>query len=71
MIVHSIISQIDKEIKILQQARVVLIGKPAKVLAFAPKHKGRRVLSADARKRISDAQKARWAKTKKKTKKAA
>lgn len=49
---------IDREIKNLTAARDILKKKP--VASVRP-----RVLSAEARKRISDAQKKRWAKYKK------
>ncbi len=71
-----VIAEIDKEIARLQQARDILAGseevvavkrgrKPAAKPA-ATKRPGRpvgskRVLSAEARKRIADAQKKRWA----------
>ena len=62
----TIIAAIDAEIVILHQARALLSddpkvsnankGRPAKVRTAA-----RRMLSPDARKRISDAQRKRWA----------
>lgn len=78
MQVNEILSEIDSEIARLQQARNLLAGttgtrggtrgrprgtsvasKPAK------KRGGKRKLSAEGRKRISDALKARWAERKK------
>jgi hypothetical protein len=70
----SIISAIDAEIARLQQVRDLLAkgagvgavrrgGRPKKAAAPAPAKK--RTLSPDARKRIAEAQKKRWAKTKK------
>lgn len=75
MQVDQILSEIDREIARLQQARNILAGttgatgrgrrastaeKPAK------KRRGRRRMSAEGRKRISEALKARWAERKKK-----
>jgi len=57
MNLQQIITELDNEIEILTKARALLTGtKPA------PK---RRTLSAEARKRIADAQRKRWAKAKK------
>jgi hypothetical protein len=72
-----VIAAIDKEISRLQQAREILAGsdeeapktrgrKPAEKPVVVKKRVGRpagtkRVLSAEARKRIADAQKKRWA----------
>jgi len=58
---------IDAEITRLQQARALLAGtsrgsrdgKPP--APSAPKRRGRRKLSAEARKRIAEAQRKRWA----------
>ena len=70
MATDSILSLIDAEIARLTQVRSLLagIGKtPAKVTgrktksAPAKKAKKRRVLSPEARKRIADAQRRRWA----------
>jgi hypothetical protein len=73
MTIESILSQIDAEIAKLTQVRSLLDGiekvaaevtkpktkkAPAKTKA---KTRKRRVLSADARKRIADAQHKRWA----------
>lgn len=76
MQVNQILSEIDNEIARLQQARNILAGgtgaatrgrrgasaaaKPAK-----KKKAGRRRMSAEARKRLSEALKARWAERKK------
>lgn len=72
---RGIIAEIDAEIARLQQARALLGGgggsvkakaKPGRPKAFANKSQRRkRVLSADARKRIGDAQKRRWAERRK------
>jgi len=52
-----ILTELDKEIALLTQIRALLTGTKS-----APK---RRPLSAEARKRIADAQRKRWAKAKK------
>ena len=61
-----IVAQIDAEIQKLQQAKAALLGAPAKrgpgrPPASSAKPKKRK-LSADARARISEAVKRRWAK---------
>ena len=73
MTIDSILAQIDSEIAKLAQVRSLLagIGKVAATVTkrktkkkSAPakaKTRKRRVLSADARKRIADAQRKRWA----------
>jgi|HubBroStandDraft_5_1064220.scaffolds.fasta_scaffold07727_2 hypothetical protein len=78
MAIESILAQIDEEIAKLQQIRSLLAttGVAAKKLAApkakktAAKVKGRkrRTLSPEARKRIADAQRKRWAAQKAKTK---
>ena len=75
MSIETILSQIDAEIAQLTQVRNLLAPtgavstKPAKTApAKSGKAKKRRVLSADARKRIADAQRRRWAAQKAKTK---
>jgi hypothetical protein len=74
MAIDNILAQIDMEIARLTQARALLanLGTVAGVkirAAKAPaKAKKKRVLSADARKRIADAQRKRWAAQKAKTK---
>lgn len=79
MTIDSILSQIDAEIARLTQVRALLsgsgtaatrsAGKTATTAASAPKKGARkkRVLSAEARKRIADAQHKRWAAQKAKT----
>lgn len=72
---RGIIAEIDAEIARLQQARDLLGGgggsvttkaKPGRPKAFANKpQRIKRVLSAEARKRIGDAQKRRWAERRK------
>lgn len=68
MTIESILSQIDSEIARLTQARALLANvgkinvaaKSAKA-ASAGKARKKRVLSPEARKRIADAQRKRWA----------
>lgn len=79
MAIDSILAQIDSEIARLTQARALLIGSGKSATtastksAGAPAKRGRakRVLSPEARKRIADAQRKRWAAQKSKTAKAA
>jgi hypothetical protein len=77
MTIDSILSQLDSEIARLTQVRSLLansaktsskfsVGKAIKVQA---KRRKKRVLSAEARKRIADAQRKRWAAQKAKSKK--
>ena len=72
MAIDSILALIDAEIASLMQVRSLLAstgkvvakvtGRKTKKAAKAPKKgKKRRVLSADARNRIADAQRKRWA----------
>ena len=66
MAIENILSQIDSEIARLKQARALLAGIGSTVaLAGGKTAKAKpgkkRVLSADARKRIADAQRKRWA----------
>ena len=83
MTIDSILSQIDAEIARLTQVRALLSGSGTSATktanktaqrkaASAPKKVGRkkRVLSAEARKRIAEAQRKRWAAQKAKTAKA-
>ena len=77
MAIENILAQIDSEIARLTQARALLA-----TLGSAPKASGRKAvktsakaktrkkhfLSADARKRIADAQRKRWAAVRAKTK---
>jgi hypothetical protein len=79
MAIHDIVFEIDAEIARLQQVRSLLtattpivkakLGRPAGV-KFVPKTKTGRVLSPEARAKIAEAQKLRWAKFKKVAKKA-
>lgn len=75
MAIENILAQIDSEIAGLMQARKLLasIGTaPTKTTSKAAKAKAKpgkkRVLSAEARKKIADAQRKRWAKVKAKAK---
>lgn len=63
---EDIVAAIDEEIKRLEQVRALLQGSGGKFLAssFSGVRK-KRHLSPEARKRIADAQKRRWAKQKK------
>jgi len=80
MTIEHILSQIDFEIASLTQARKILAGigskstdgsrKAAKAVSKAIPAK-KRILSADARKRIADAQRRRWAAVHAKAKKKA
>lgn len=76
MEVSRILAEIDSQIAKLQQARALLAGiEPAKrgpgrpksltSLAKSPTPGVKRVLSPEARKRIADAQRKRWAATRK------
>jgi hypothetical protein len=75
MVIESIVAQLDAEIARLSQVRSILAnsGKlttavSAKIKAVGKKRKKRRVLSPEARKRIADAQRKRWAAQKAKSK---
>jgi hypothetical protein len=78
--VTRILAEIDAQIAKLQQARALLagtssapasvvkksVGRPRKtVAAFVKKTSAKRALSPEARKRIADAQKRRWAERRK------
>jgi hypothetical protein len=73
MNLSNILTEIDKQIAQLQQARALLttdssprkVGRPAKVVTVSAALPGRRQLSAEAKARIAAAQKKRWAKVKK------
>lgn len=74
MQVNQILSEIDSEIERLQQARNILAGTtgtrgrkrgPSAAPKPAKKRGGKRRLSPEGRKRISEALKARWAERKK------
>lgn len=84
MTIDSILAQIDSEIARLTQVRALLSGTGTTKAAAKAATKGtskaestpaagprkKRVLSADARKRIAEAQRKRWAAQKAKTAKA-
>jgi hypothetical protein len=63
MELRAIIKEVDKEISLLQQARALLTesGKQSHIVVQRKKRK----LSPEARKRIADAQRKRWAASKK------
>ncbi len=70
MAIENILAQIDSEIARLKQARSLLAtigttvttaGRKARKASAKAKPRKKRVLSADARKRIADAQRKRWA----------
>jgi hypothetical protein len=77
MAIENILAQIDSEIARLQQARGLLASMGTAPVSKAGKAAGKgkrrkkRVLSADARKRIADAQRKRWAAVRAKAKKKA
>jgi hypothetical protein len=69
MEVTGVLAEIDSEIRRLEQVRAILTGKDGhrgRKAAASPRKKRR--LSAEARARISAAQKARWARNKKTSK---
>jgi hypothetical protein len=73
MSIENILSQIDAELARLTQARALLanagrINLKAVEAKTAVKKAKKRVLSPEARKRIADAQRKRWAAQKAKTK---
>ena len=74
MAIESIIAQIDSEIARLTQVRALLANtgissaSKSKTPKAGAKPKKKRVLSAEARKRIADAQRKRWAAQKAKAK---
>ncbi len=70
MAIENILAQIDSEIARLKQARDLLAtigtagakaGRKASKVGAKTKPRKKRVLSAEARKRIADAQRKRWA----------
>jgi hypothetical protein len=76
MSIESILAEIDAEIARLTQVRSLLAGSRSISSSRATtktkgpiKSRKRRVLSAEARKRIADAQRKRWAAQKAKSKK--
>jgi hypothetical protein len=76
MSIESILAEIDAEIARLTQVRSLLAGSRSTSSSGAPtkakgpsKRRRKRVLSAEARKRIADAQRKRWAAQKAKSRK--
>jgi hypothetical protein len=67
-----IIQEIDAGISRLQQARVLLTGTEDSGVAGRPKSRApyKRVFSTEGRAKIAEAQRARWAKSKRAAKKA-
>jgi hypothetical protein len=68
MSLDNVLSSIDAEIARLQQARALLAGidaKPASEVAVPKRARRKRTMSAEARKRIGEAQRKRWAAQKK------
>lgn len=68
MTIDSILAQLDSEIARLTQVRALLANSAKTTTKFSlpkagkgAKRRKKRVLSADARKRIADAQRKRWA----------
>jgi len=79
MNIQDIVVEIDAEISILQQVKALLTGtsttenrKPSRpaTTSLPSNARTRRTLSAEAREKIADAQRARWAKSRKAVKKA-
>jgi len=75
MSIETILTEIDAEIARLTQVRSLLAGSRAvtssgakSTISKGTAKKKKRVLSADARKRIADAQRKRWAAQKAKSK---
>jgi hypothetical protein len=71
MSIESILVEIDREIARLREVRALLspnksLGKDRTFSIHTPRK--RRKMSADARKRIADAQRKRWAEQKKRAK---
>jgi hypothetical protein len=64
MTTDKILASIDAEIAQLKQARALLSDDGAKSTTTAAPVRKKRKMSAAARKKIADAQKARWAKQK-------
>jgi hypothetical protein len=60
--IENILAELDSEISHLQQVRSMLTQNGAKNPAAKAVKRGRRKMSAEARKRIGDAQRKRWAK---------
>lgn len=63
--IASILKSIDEEIVLLEQAKAILIGEKSSARVRKAITRQKRALSPEARKKIADAQKRRWAKDKK------
>ena len=63
--IASILKSIDEEIVLLEQAKAILIGEKSSARVRKATTRQKRALSPEARKKIADAQKRRWAKDKK------
>ena len=63
--IAEIITQLDREIALLQQARGLLTGKAVALSAAKQGVKKKRNLTPEGRKRIAEAVKRRWAEQKK------
>ena len=68
MTLDNLLASIDAEISRLQQARSLLTGANSSSPKSTSKPRKKRRLSAEARKRIADAQRKRWAAQKKSAK---
>ena len=67
MPITNIVQQLDEQIQRLQEARRLLVGTQTAPVATTAPTKGRRGprrMSAEARERIAEAQRARWARQK-------
>ena len=67
MPINTIVQQLDEQIQRLQEARRFLVGtsqSAAPTTAITAGRRGPRRMSAEARKRIAEAQRARWARQK-------
>ena len=72
MAIESVLNEIDAEIARLQEVKRLLSTaetKPGRKTATAAKKRSKRTLSPEARARIAEAQKKRWAAVKKSAKK--
>jgi len=63
---NDILTEIDAEIARLKQVRSLLVPTAGKAQRAAAPEKQKRKMSKEARERIADAQRKRWAKQKKK-----
>jgi hypothetical protein len=61
MTFDNLLSSLDAEILRLQQARAILAGAVNSAVFPTSKARRKRVMSEDARKRIAEAQRKRWA----------